>query len=383
MLWASFAAAQTPVLDPRFLEFNASADHSTNAPTGEPMVTRYDLEFYAIGAQAPFQTNPLGKPTPNTSGIIRVDLSTTFAAFPTGTTYEARVAAIGPGGVSRSALSNQFAFSNPCAATLTPTATSVASVAGTGSVAVSTGAGCAWTATSNAPWVVLTGGTAGTGSGTVSYSVSANTLTSVRTGTITIAGQTFTITQAAGCTFAISPSSLSITSAARTGTVAVTAGPGCGWTASSSIPWITITSGAAGFGNGTVGYSIAANTSISQRSAAVTIAGQAFNVTQAGVPCTSTISPTGVSEDASSGTGTIAVSIPAGCSWTAVDDAPWVTITGGASGSGAGTVAYSITANPNTTQRTATITVAGQSPRHHRRGEIPEENRIGESRSGH
>src|SRR5215204_2211081 len=178
--WASLVAAQTPVLDPRFLEFSASADHSTTAATGDPMVTRYDLEFYAIGAPAPFQTNPLGKPAPNTSGVVRIDLSTIFAGFPTGTTYEARVAAVGPGGVSRSGVSNQFAFSNPCATTLTPTSTSVGSAAGTGTVAVATGGGCNWTATSNAAWVTLTSGLSGIGNGSVNYSVAANALTSAR-----------------------------------------------------------------------------------------------------------------------------------------------------------------------------------------------------------
>ena len=123
------AAAQAPVLNPRFLEFNASADHSTNAPTGEPLVTRYDLEFYNIGAPSPFQTNSLNKPAPNGSGVIRIDLATTFAALPTGTTFEARVVAVGPGGIGRSGLSNQFAFTNPCAVTITPTSTSAGAAA--------------------------------------------------------------------------------------------------------------------------------------------------------------------------------------------------------------------------------------------------------------
>lgn len=360
MLWASLAAAQTPVLNPSFLEFNASADHSATGPAG-PAVTRYDLEFYNIGAASPFQTNPLGKPTPNGSGVIRVDLSTIFGALPTGVTYEARVAAVGPGGTGRSTLSNQFAFTNPCAPTISPTGTSVGSAAGTGTVTVTNGSGCAWTAVSNAAWVSITGGASGSGNGSVSYSVAANTTPAVRTGALTIAGQTFSISQAAGCTFTISPTSLSVTSGNRTGTVSVTAGTACAWTASSAASWITVTSGASGSGNGTVGYSIAANTSISSRTGVVTIAGQAFTVTQGGVPCTATLSPTGVSVAPASTTGTIAVSIPAGCAWTAADDASWVSITSGASGSGSGTVAYSITANPNITQRTATITVAGQS----------------------
>ena len=361
MLWASVAAAQAPVLNPRFLEFNASTDHSTNAPTGVPLVTRYNLEFYNIGAPSPFQTNPLGKPTPNASGVIRIDLSTTFAGLPTGTTYESRVVAVGPGGAGRSNPSNQFAFTNPCAVTISPTAASVGATASTGSVGVTTGPGCAWSAVSNAAWVTISSGASGSGNGTVNYSIAANTVPTPRNAALTIGGQTFNISQAAGCTFAISPTTLSVTSEARTGTVSVSTTTGCAWTTASSAPWITVTSGSSGSGNGSVGYSVAANTTISPRTGVVTIAGQAFTLTQAGIPCTATLSPTGVAVDPAPATGSIAVSIPAGCTWTATDDASWVSITSGASGTGNGTVAYSIGTNPNTTQRTATITVAGQS----------------------
>lgn len=58
------------------------------------------------------------------------------------------------------------------------------------------GAGCAWTAASNASFITVTGGASGSGNGTVSYSVAANTGTASRNGTLTIAGQTFTVTQA-------------------------------------------------------------------------------------------------------------------------------------------------------------------------------------------
>jgi hypothetical protein len=40
----------------------------------------------------------------------------------------------------------------------------------------------------------------------------------------------------------------------------VTAGSTCDWTASSNAAWITVTSGASGSGNGTVSYSLTANT---------------------------------------------------------------------------------------------------------------------------
>ena len=86
-----------------------------------------------------------------------------------------------------------------------------------------------------------------TGSGTVNYSVMANT-GPARSGTLTIAGNTFTVTQALGCTYSISPSSTSVGSGGGGGTVSVTAGAGCTWTAVSNASWITVTGGSSGNG---------------------------------------------------------------------------------------------------------------------------------------
>ena len=55
---------------------------------------------------------------------------------------------------------------------------------------------CQWTATSGATWITITSGAAGTGNGTVSFTVANNT-GAARTGTLTIAGRAFTVTQAA------------------------------------------------------------------------------------------------------------------------------------------------------------------------------------------
>jgi len=65
---------------------------------------------------------------------------------------------------------------------------------GSDSLHVTTDASCGWTAVSNAGWIVITNGSSGTGSGTVSYTVAANA-GGGRTGTMTIAGQTFTVNQ--------------------------------------------------------------------------------------------------------------------------------------------------------------------------------------------
>jgi hypothetical protein len=83
------------------------------------------------------------------------------------------------------------------------------------------------------------------------------------------------------CAFSIPPTSANAPVSGNTGTVDVTAGAGCGWTATSNDAWISITGGATGSGNGTVSYSVAANSG-AQRIGTITIAGQTFTVTQSG-----------------------------------------------------------------------------------------------------
>jgi len=82
--------------------------------------------------------------------------------------------------------------------------------------------------------------------------------------------------------FTLSPTSIDVTASAGNGTVTVMASiPTSTWTAASNSPFLTITSGASGTGNGTVGFSVAANSTGSPRTGTLTIAGQSFTVNQA------------------------------------------------------------------------------------------------------
>jgi hypothetical protein len=176
---------------------------------------------------------------------------------------------------------NQAALVASCTYAIAPPSQDVAAGASTTTVTVTTAAGCAWTATSGVPWITVTSGATGAGSGAVGLSIAANS-SGARTGTVTIAGQTFTVNQAAvvaSCTYAIAPTSQNMPALGGTGTVTVTTTGACAWTASSNVPWLTITSGAAGTGNGTVGFSAAVNIA-GARSGTLTIAGQTFTVTQ-------------------------------------------------------------------------------------------------------
>jgi hypothetical protein len=84
-----------------------------------------------------------------------------------------------------------------CTFTIAPGSQAFTGAGGPGTVAVTaSGPTCARTAASAAPWVTITAGATGSGSGTIGYAVAANG-GAARTGTLTIAGQTFTVTQAA------------------------------------------------------------------------------------------------------------------------------------------------------------------------------------------
>src|SRR6266550_3865028 len=144
------------------------------------------------------------------------------------------------------------------------------------------------------------------------------------------------------CTYSLSPTSNSLGSSGGTGTVGVTTQGGCGWTAVSNAGFITITGGASGSGNGMVSYSVAANTGAA-RSGTITAAGQTFTVNQSS-GCTYSILPTSTSVGAAGGNGTTDVTAGTGCTWTAVSNATIITITGGSSGSGNGTVSFSVAA---------------------------------------
>jgi len=247
-----------------------------------------------------------------------------------------------------------------CSYNVSPTSQSIAVGGGSASTGVTTTAGCAWSATSQASWISITAGTSGSGTGSVTYSVAANS-GAARTGTLTVAGKTVTVSQPGQpCSFTVSPTSVSSSAAGGAQSASVTAAAGCNWTAASNASWISVSGGASGSGNGTVSFSVAGNSGAANRTGTLTVAGQTITVTQAGQTCSYTVSPTSVSSPAAGGAQSATVTAAAGCSWTAVSSAAWISVTAGSSGSGNGTVSYTVDPNSATASRTGTLTVAGK-----------------------
>ena len=243
-----------------------------------------------------------------------------------------------------------------CSYALAPQSDTAPAAGGSGTFSVTAESGCAWSATSDAAWLTITGSASGTGNGSVAWSAAANA-GAARSGTLTVNGRTFTVNQAGGCTFTVAPDTLTPAAQGGTSRVDVNTSSECGWTVSNSTSWITVAGSGTGTGPGAVELSFAANTG-APRTATLTVAGRTVTVNQGG-GCTYTVNPETVTSPAAGGASRIDVTTAAECAWTAGNPSPWITITGGGSGTGPGAADISVAANTGPA-RSGSVTVAGR-----------------------
>lgn len=88
-----------------------------------------------------------------------------------------------------------------------------------------------------------------------------------------------------GCTWELTETSRIVKASGDALSVQLKAGSqnrSCPWTASSNVPWITLTTPASGSGEAVVGFTVAANSGTDPRAGAITIAGQQYVLTQLG-----------------------------------------------------------------------------------------------------
>src|SRR4029434_5165000 len=103
------------------------------------------------------------------------DGSVTYTVLPN--TGSARTATLTVAGKSVS-----ISQSAVCSYSISPHDHTLEKDGGTGTVAVNTQSGCAWTAVSNVSWITITSGSSGTDDGTVRYTAAANTTGNNRAG---------------------------------------------------------------------------------------------------------------------------------------------------------------------------------------------------------
>jgi uncharacterized repeat protein (TIGR03803 family) len=166
-----------------------------------------------------------------------------------------------------------------------------------------------------------------------------------------------------GCTYSIGTKT-TVTLAAKGGKGSISVkvkGTDCSWTAVSNDPFITIISGSNGTASGKVTFTVPGNTNTTALSGSMTIAGETYTVNQAAGGCTYKISPKDGKIKSTGGTATIKVTPNlSDCTWVASSGSDFITIVSGASGTGKGTVTYSVLTNATSNVLTGSIFVAGE-----------------------
>ena len=113
-----------------------------------------------------------------------------------GTVYFIAVTCYDPTG-NESQFSEELSYSVgvKCDFSFSLTSPSFIALGGSGAVSVQTQPGCAWSAASQAPWLTITSGQSGSGSGGIQFSLSSNSAPDPRTGGLTVAGISLSISQ--------------------------------------------------------------------------------------------------------------------------------------------------------------------------------------------
>lgn len=232
---------------------------------------------------------------------------------------------------------------------------------GGGTVTISAGAECPWTATESETWIELTSNAGGNGPGSVSYSVQANPDCRSRSGIITIANQNFTVTQSAGTgTYVLAPADgRNHPAGADGGVIQIATGVACQWSATKNASWIAFTSATSSDGPGSLSYSVEANPDCRERQGIITINGQNFPVTQAAGSGNYVLTQTSASHSATGSSGSVGISVGVACHWTASTDAEWISFPSSMTGNGNGVVAYIAQPNPNCISRTGHVFISG------------------------
>jgi hypothetical protein len=159
------------------------------------------------------------------------------------------------------------------------------------------------------------------------------------------------------CSFSINQTTVPVDGGRTFNSVNLTTDSECNWTAYSNSSWITITSGKNGYGNKTINYTVEVNDTSSPRTGTLTIGGKTLTVNQA--VCSFSLSQSSVTVGGSQNKGSVTINTTSTCPWTITNTVSWISVYS-SSGTGSGTVSYTVTPNYTGSSRTGTLTIAGQ-----------------------
>lgn len=184
-----------------------------------------------------------------------------------------------------------------CLTAVSPAALSPCLIGGSVTATVSAPSTCRWSATSNSPWLTITGGASGTGAGIITLAFPSN-YDAPREAVVTVmdssgkAGHDLRVSQA-GCFYGVTQNSFSFSSDGGSGrfdviqqTVpTICGGPqqdACQWTAMSDAFWISVSTPMPRVGDDAVFFTVAPASGAASRTGTIVMRDQIVQVTQAG-----------------------------------------------------------------------------------------------------
>jgi Putative binding domain, N-terminal/Viral BACON domain len=252
-----------------------------------------------------------------------------------------------------------------CAFTITPSTVVVPAAGQAVTVHIDTTAACAWTARSDANWIVLSA-TSGSGPADVTVTAATNTLTTERSATATIAGKDFSLRQSGrdttSCSYTLTSPSSTFGADGGRGRLSLQTAAGCAWTARSLAAWITMLT-TAGTGPAEIEYSVAAFDGDSQRETSIVVEQASFPVRQdppAPIACQYSVEPTSLDLHwhGTPGDGfDVRLTTGSRCSWTAAAGAPWIELLTAASGTGPATLRIRVGSHTAEATRTSPLMI--------------------------
>jgi trimeric autotransporter adhesin len=158
------------------------------------------------------------------------------------------------------------------------------------------------------------------------------------------------------CNYSVTPPSIQAGASGGNFNINVQTASYCSWTISGLPAWATVPAGVSNTGPLTVNLVVAPDSGAA-RGATITVAGSAVAVNQAA--CTYALSPGGQAFPAIGGSGTVAIITAGVCPWSVTNVPSWVTITGALSGTGSGSLNFTVLPNAAATDQAGTLTIAG------------------------
>ncbi len=168
------------------------------------------------------------------------------------------------------------------------------------------------------------------------------------------------VTEFIPCSYSIAPTSANIPAAGGTFSVTITTQSGCQWTVrTNNEDFITVNT-PSGTGTSNIVYTVAQNGSGLSRGGGLIINNSiSFSIQQPTLQCNFVLTPNSASFPMAGGSRTINVAVQNGCVWRVFSNNGFITASG--SGTGNGTVNYTVAANPGG-DRSGSITIGASFP---------------------